>query len=663
MTNFKDGPLAKNRAEELGYDLWEKFVIPPFFDQLDLIKARKPRVIIGGRGCGKTMLLRYLSHQTMFSKSRRDLAVDDFSHIGLYWRVDTQFVSMMLKRHKEEEQWRSAFEHMTSLIIGLETLKSLETISNCNFDAINYDQIRLIDFSLLRNFDPNLPTQYEPLKSSLLSKLWQFESWLNNINKIEQPIFLSKRFLEALIRIVTSQVTVLNNSVFFVYLDEYENLLPYQQRIINTWLKHSEVPLIFNLAMKRNAFKDKNTIGNEALSDIHDYRLYDLEFYYEDEKSFEVFSAEILILRLLEYGFNNSPIQAAELRDDSKLQYRRSEDYRKSVLSFAYRLFPRLSTTELATEIVKDKILYSRILKQIELALHKKTFTGDLNQFLTDIPADALIVLPAILNRDKIKPDEVFLELENLRKGASNKFSGTTGWIHNNLFGCVLQIYEPLNRICPVYSGFKTFCKMSHGNIRHLIELCHKSISRANVTIDSFNSSQFIPIREQAEAALQASTAFLGEIKTFGKHGNQLHAFVLRIGTLFHQAHKRPSQSEPEQNHFSIVKGTRSLTDDQENFLQEATKWSVLFETKSTKQKSSFHLEDSEYVLNPIYAPYFNISYRKKRKLEFKTDEFIVLTQGTFQEFESLLKKYIKEWDVDVKDSPLTLFSGFNLTD
>jgi hypothetical protein len=56
-TNIQ-GIFAKNRAEELGDDVWEQFVVPPFYDRLDLTTARKPRLIIGGRGCGKTMLLR-----------------------------------------------------------------------------------------------------------------------------------------------------------------------------------------------------------------------------------------------------------------------------------------------------------------------------------------------------------------------------------------------------------------------------------------------------------------------------------------------------------------------------------------------------------------------------------------------------------------------------
>src|SRR5438270_11514671 len=90
--------FAKNRTEELGYDVWEDFVVPPFYRLLDLQVARKPRVILGGRGCGKTMLLRYLSHQSLFSTKRESVPKDAITHIGLYWRADTQFAHAMTKR-------------------------------------------------------------------------------------------------------------------------------------------------------------------------------------------------------------------------------------------------------------------------------------------------------------------------------------------------------------------------------------------------------------------------------------------------------------------------------------------------------------------------------------------------------------------------------------
>src|ERR1017187_4500634 len=103
--------FSKNRAEELGYDVWQHFVIPPFYNQLDLTTARKPRIIIGGRGCGKTMLLRYLSHQTMFSRLRPTIPVDSLKHIGLYWRADTHFMNLMSGRGIDDSTWHSAFVH------------------------------------------------------------------------------------------------------------------------------------------------------------------------------------------------------------------------------------------------------------------------------------------------------------------------------------------------------------------------------------------------------------------------------------------------------------------------------------------------------------------------------------------------------------------------
>lgn len=121
--------FSMNRAEEIGYDVWRHFVVPPFFNYLDLYTARKPRVIIGGRGCGKTMLLRYLSHKSMFSPNRESIPENALSHIGLFWRADTQFCSAMRKRNVPEDVWESAFGHLAALILGIEVLDSLDSIA------------------------------------------------------------------------------------------------------------------------------------------------------------------------------------------------------------------------------------------------------------------------------------------------------------------------------------------------------------------------------------------------------------------------------------------------------------------------------------------------------------------------------------------------------
>jgi hypothetical protein len=51
--------FIRNRAEEFDHDVWSNYVLPLYFPQLGLHEARKSQVLQGGRGCGKTALLRY----------------------------------------------------------------------------------------------------------------------------------------------------------------------------------------------------------------------------------------------------------------------------------------------------------------------------------------------------------------------------------------------------------------------------------------------------------------------------------------------------------------------------------------------------------------------------------------------------------------------------
>jgi hypothetical protein len=537
--------LSKNRAEELGDDVWRHFVIPQFYPRLDLTTARKPRLIIGGRGCGKTMLLRYLSHQSMFSQDRPSIPADATSHIGLFWKNDTHFASVMSGRGISAETWDAAFSHMAALILGIEVLNSLESIGYSKSEAIRIDELRKLDFKGLRSFDQSLPNAYDSLKPDLVGRLRHFASWVANVRKIQEPTFLpGKIFVRAVIQEIQNQLLSLADATFFVYVDEYENLQMYQQRIINSWLKHSEMPLIFNIAMKRNGFKTLETTGNEPLSDIHDFRKHDLEHYILNENP-EVFFAEILFSELHIEQVWDPPIDIRELRDPSKLANRKSGAYIESVLSTVQTIFPDVSQAELARKVFKEPGLANKLRENIQKALQARNSVAAIDEFFRPHIPEASIVAPALLHRKANDPQQLADEMDRLQEGQDNRFTGPTNWIHNNFVGSLLQLYKPYNRACPFYAGFNTFMHLSKGNIRHFLELCYKSINRA--AINGKYNGKPLSSSLQAEAARQASTDFLGEIPSFGARGNQLHTFVMRLGTLFELAHQRPTLSESEQ--------------------------------------------------------------------------------------------------------------------
>ena len=73
--------LAKTRAEEHPADVWGKFFVPPYFDSLGLKTATKSTYLVGKRGCGKTMLLKYLDYHSLFSRNRTAIPKEEIAKI------------------------------------------------------------------------------------------------------------------------------------------------------------------------------------------------------------------------------------------------------------------------------------------------------------------------------------------------------------------------------------------------------------------------------------------------------------------------------------------------------------------------------------------------------------------------------------------------------
>lgn len=64
-----------------------------------------------------------------------------------------------------------------------------------------------------------------------------------------------------------------------------------------------------------------------------------------------------------------------------------------------------------------------------------------------------------------------------------------------------------------------------------------------------------------------------------------------------------------------------------------------------------------DYIFNPIYAPYFGISFNKGRKLELPASAVETLMTGRHEEMNALVKSYQKAWKLDGDGDQYSLFS------
>ena len=645
--------LSSNRTEELGFDVWDRFVIPPRLNISEWGKTRKPRVIVGGRGCGKTMLLRYLSHESEFSPSRPSPDQSTLEHIGIYWRADTQFASLLQGRDQPKDRWRAAFGHLSTLVLGKEVLGALQSIANSELELIAPHDLDRLDFSSLSTTQLEMPTTLTKLDAFLDESLFEFEHWANDVESVSQPQFLpAPSFLGRLISITRQQLNQLRDVVFFAYIDEYENLTELQQQVVNTWLKHSEPPLIFNLAMKRNGFKTRRTLGEEHLVETHDYRPVDLEDF-EQDTEFSLFAAEILLLRFHHADVAIGSFDPDLLRDPKAVTQRRTPAYSQQVLSSARKLLPTATWRSLTRDLFGDPALFRQLEHRISKGLERRgesEFTSA--HFLhPQNPTPAAVVVPALLARPRLSTKQIADEFEKHCSGRSSSFQYGAEWVHNVFLAAYLDLFTSLVRTCPIYSGFETYCHMAKGNVRHFLELCHKAFATSHD-----ETQEGLSAKQQAEAAGHVAASLLPEVRSFGHLGNDLHSFILRLGSLFALSQRRTSQSEPERTHFAIRDGEDAVGEHGKKLLLEAVRWSVLFEKRETKAKSVGTPQVVDYVLNPIYAPYFQISYRKGRKLELSSSDFETLSSGSADEFKSkLYSRLSHDWSIDQQETTESL--------
>jgi hypothetical protein len=650
--------FIRNRTEEFGHDIWSSYVLPPYYPSLGLDSARKSVVLEGGRGCGKTALLRYLSFQSQFSVDRNTIPQTSLKTIGLYLKADSQYFSGFIGAGLTDLKWRNVFEHALCLALAEQITSAIRTL-NCTDSRLsqfgNLDELNFAS-AVGGYLSEEVPRSLDDFSNWIRLQRQKLSGWFKNFDELPQPSLLPLReFLAALISELHGKLSYLATSVFAVYIDEYENLLEYQQQLLNSLIKSGEPPLIFHIAMKPNGMRTRGTTGPESIQEVADFRLINLDD--ELTPSFPLFAAELFFFRLINESKvpeASTPIKLEILRCEDLITWRLSDaDYRARVLSNIRRILPGKTYSEIAADVLNDQVLLARWEKLVIEGLKRQKSSLEPTKFLTKDFPEATIVCAALLHQRSKKPEEILDELKALIQGKKSKFKDGE-WIHHFLLGELLLLYLPYRqRSCPIYAGFDAFTKLSKTNVRHFLELCYLSVGGA-AKVDDL-SDFCVPIDTQAKAAFAASQKFRKEVSGSGDHGNRLLTIVNILGKIFRLSQGRESQSEAERTHFSVIEGeVEGLA---KTVLDEAIKWSVLFAEPETKVKVNRY-ESSDYVLNPIYAPFFGISFNKGRKLEIQISDANAILTGRIEELTVLLRRYEKNWSVNESDVQFSMQFG-----
>lgn len=602
------------KAEWLKEELYELYSQPSYFPEL---LTTRPCVIMGGRGTGKTTVLRCLSYegQAALTNSNTKATCDNF--YGFYYRVNTNRVTAFDKKGKDEEFWTPIFSHYINLIISelaADFLLWMQRKYNKQIDTIKFQKVS-------KSLCIKTADSAQDFKENVEASKIELENYINNIDEAKKPLLsLQSAPIDILFREISDFCSPQKTN-FFILIDEYENFLDYQQQVLNTLIKHSGENYTFKIGVRELGWRERKTLNtNETLTSPADYSFIDISDRLSDR--FSEFAKEVC----------NNRLKRIQQEFPEFLQ-----DIASSLCSMS------------AEEEAEQLGVESAINNHLEL-VKEKLPQIDLDKFLQKPKLEQYTLLFFATNKDNS------ISLKDLSrllysKEWKNKYD-------NYKFSLLFTICPKSSGIKKYYAGWSTFVLLSSGNIRYLMELVEQSLL---MHIKRRDKSNTVSCETQTKAAIHVATKNINELEGLTTFGAQLTRLVLSLGRLFGLLAEDPRNKSPEITQFEIYdKAATSYNFDSERtheIMKAAVMNLALIRLTGSKLSTRYEIKDHDYMLHPIFSPLFNFSYRKKRKMRIHPDEIIELID-TPQE--GMKKIFFRKNILEIKSLPkqLTLFSG-----
>lgn len=589
-------PFIDFKATEITPEKQKCFFVKPKY--INRVISPKASMIIGERGSGKTTLLKHL--EKTFNHST------DLEYIGIYYRFETAYVKALNNPEMSIDQNISAFSQSMAAILGKLLCQNLDDIKR--FKSINYQREEEICKKLTMDIElpiaenvtsyGQLAEVYESIRKKILINLQNGK----NICYFEYTSFLNN-FCEELLK-----ESMFSKTCFCVLLDEYENLTFSQQRVVNSFIKNSSYYLTYKVCMRPDGFLTKHTVADkEQLMFGHDYEDFD---YVKDivgtEKDVKMHLRKICANRL-EYFYQQQKIQFEKkdldidnyldfVKDETDIEsWERIEEYKEQLRVELRKRYPRKVESIDDFSVIDLKLIY---------ILHEKEYSEE----------------------------DIFRNICSLTEKYKN-------WIHNYKKNIIFQIISECEQTRK-YCGFDTIIKLSNSNTRSVLEIVHYAFGELN---DLDGVYKQISVKKQTDAVNRVAEYSFEQIDYIPFNGYKAKNLANALGNLFAEFLKDPRAKKFEVNSFSITvsKMENEQTEELKAILRDAVVWGVLIPSKANKikNKGDIVFDGRDYMLHPIFAPYFKISYRKRQKCELRdVDIYSMLQPKSRKELRKELK-------------------------
>lgn len=568
------------------------------------------KFILGGKGTGKTHLLRYYSYPVSRLRFPNESGISTLAK-QKFLAIFLRATSVDAARFEASSEDTSKWQHLFGIYLELRLVEGvLDALCNIKDTSISepFDDLAFIaemgksvvDRSVLQCQSIN------DFREWVIQERRKIDDAVNNAAytgslDLRVPFSISTLCLPVG-RAIGRWNQSLSNLPLIYLIDEIENFSVAQQQVVNSLIRYGEGLATFRVAGRLYAIKTFSTLADgEENREGAEFKTVILDDILRNYRGYPDFAKRFVLNRL---GSVNLSIRTQEsppfdlhtfFEEISSSEYFSVAlahlGFDKNEPAFIKKFIDTLieNTNQNASSVEMAKEIAAILTKDIPLLLQKLNLLIYCKKHKRNSSNIALA--------KKIRSESIGFMAGN--GVGRNSYKTAYGHYASDLFAQLCR--ESQKGVGVPYAGFDTFVRMSSGNPRNLLIVLGRAYEIATFKGIDFINGPKLSIAMQTEAALEAARFMFERDTNYGSQSEQARDAVARLALILRTA--RYALNIPEVSPLAVSFSEADLTPEAKKTLHSALNYSFVYEIYDGRPDRNSQRLNRKIQLNPLLSP------------------------------------------------------------